>query len=85
MAFKTGDKTMMQIIEQTDEEKLAMYMKCKKVELAKMLIECNRIIALRPSTYMSTFDNTAHNYEPDLNSTSGNCRVCGQSKWNHRS
>jgi len=34
----------MQIVEQTDEEKLAMYMKCKKKQLAKMLIQCNKII-----------------------------------------
>ena len=33
---------MMKVIEQTDEEKLAMYMKLSKVELAKMLIEANR-------------------------------------------
>lgn len=33
------------IIDQTDEEKLAMYMeKCSKEELAKMLIECNKCL-----------------------------------------
>ena len=32
----------MQVIEQTDEEKLKMYMKCKKKDLAKMLIESNK-------------------------------------------
>ena len=32
-----------QVIEQTDEEKLKMYMKCKKIDLAKMLIEKERI------------------------------------------
>ena len=35
---------MMQIIEMTDEEKTTMYMKCKKTELVKMLIECNKRI-----------------------------------------
>lgn len=35
---------MMQEIEQTDEEKLKMYMGCSKAKLAKMLIECNRIL-----------------------------------------
>ena len=39
---------MVTIIEQTDEEKLAMYMKCSKTELAKMLIQCNKIIDHRP-------------------------------------
>lgn len=35
---------MIQIIEQTDEEKTAMYMKCNKAELVMMLIECNKRI-----------------------------------------
>ena len=35
---------MMQIVKQTTKEKLKMYMKCSKLELAKMLIECNRIL-----------------------------------------
>jgi hypothetical protein len=33
---------MMQIIEQTDEEKLAMYMKMPKKKIAEMLIQCNK-------------------------------------------
>ena len=36
---------MVQIIEQTDEEKLAMYMRLPKKKLAEMLIECNKIIS----------------------------------------
>jgi urease beta subunit len=35
---------MMQIVEQTHEEKLAMYMKLPKKQLAKMLIECNTLL-----------------------------------------
>lgn len=38
----------MRIAEQTDEEKLKKYMKCTKKELAKMLIESNRIIQSYP-------------------------------------
>ena len=34
----------MQVVDTTDEEKLKMYMKCKKKYLAKMLIEANRIL-----------------------------------------
>jgi len=34
----------MQIVQQTDKEKLAMYMKVKKKQLAEMLIQCNKII-----------------------------------------
>jgi hypothetical protein len=33
-----------QIVEQTDEEKLKMYMECTKEELANMLIEANKVI-----------------------------------------
>ena len=36
----------MQIVKQTDEEKLKMYMKCNKEELAKMLIEANKVISI---------------------------------------
>ena len=35
---------MMQVIEQTFDEKFQMYKKCKKKTLIKMLIECNRIL-----------------------------------------
>ena len=35
---------MMQVTEQTHDEKLKMYMKCTKQKLAEMLIECNRIL-----------------------------------------
>jgi hypothetical protein len=31
-----------QVIEMTDEEKLVMYMKCTKKQLAEMLIQCNK-------------------------------------------
>jgi hypothetical protein len=36
---------MMHVIEMTHEEKVAMYMKCNKAELIKMLIESNRQLA----------------------------------------
>lgn len=36
----------MQVVEQTYEEKVAMYMKCTKKELIAMLIQCN--LLLRP-------------------------------------
>ena len=40
----------MQIAEQTDEEKLVMYMKCTKKQLAEMLIQCNKILDTIPKT-----------------------------------
>jgi hypothetical protein len=33
---------MIQIVKQTDKQKLAMYMKLKKKEIAKMLVQANK-------------------------------------------
>lgn len=35
---------MMHIIKQTDEEKMAMYMKMPKKKIAEMLIQCNKVL-----------------------------------------
>ena len=35
---------MVHIIEQTDQEKYKMYMKCEKSDLVKMLITCNNYL-----------------------------------------
>lgn len=37
----------MQVIQQTDEEKTAMYMKLPKKEIIAMLIQCNKILDSR--------------------------------------
>jgi len=47
---------MYQIVEMSYEEKIEMYKKCKKIDLIKMLIECNKIIAASKPTI--TYDNT---------------------------
>jgi len=36
---------MFQIVEQTHEEKIAMYMKLTKAQLAEMLVNCNIALA----------------------------------------
>ena len=41
------ENNFMQIVEQTHEEKIAMYMKCTKKELIEMLIECNRLLHIK--------------------------------------
>jgi hypothetical protein len=38
---------MIQIIQQTDEEKMAMYMKLPKKKIIEMLIQCNKILDSR--------------------------------------
>lgn len=35
---------MMQIIQQTDEEKMVMYLKLPKKKIIEMLIQCNKIL-----------------------------------------
>lgn len=42
---------MMQIIDQTDEQKMSMYMKLSKKEIIEMLIACNKILDARPVKY----------------------------------
>ena len=37
----------MQVIQQTDEEKMAMYMKLPKKKIIEMLIQCNKILDSR--------------------------------------
>ena len=51
---------IVQVVKQTHEEKVAMYMKCKKKELAEML-------ATRDD-YDEMLDNTENNYYDSTNS-----------------
>lgn len=49
LIFKVVPKEMketnfMQIIKQTDKEKMVMYMRCTKKKLALMLIQANKIV-----------------------------------------
>ena len=47
---------MLQVLNMTNKERVKMYMKCKKKQLAKMLAERDRIKALgRPSTTTSVY------------------------------
>ena len=39
-----------QVVPMTYEQKVSSYMKLSKIDLIKMLIECNRIIESIPST-----------------------------------
>ncbi len=52
---------MMQIIEQTHDETVAMYLKlCTKKELAEMLASCNEVIGQIPvKVVMSDADHTS--------------------------
>jgi hypothetical protein len=66
---------MIQEIEQTKEQKTAMYMKLSKKELVKMLIQCNDIIAsliYNVIPYISQVTSTT-NYASGI----GKCESCG--------
>jgi hypothetical protein len=78
---------MMQVIEQTPEEKLKMYMKCSKVELAKMLIECNRLLTAQMevknlSSNLPVIGSCHHQWYKDTTTTAlqWKCALCGQPK-----
>ena len=61
---------MMQVIEQTHEETVAMYMKCSKKELAEMLATCNEALRSRPMTYF--------HYQPAFELTSSLYRLANR-------
>ena len=44
---------MIQVIEQTDEEQMAMYMELSKEKLVEMLIECNKELSRRVNEFNS--------------------------------
>lgn len=47
----------MHVVQQTDKEKLAMYMRLKKLELANMLVQCNKLLEAKvilPSSTTAT-------------------------------
>lgn len=44
---------MLQVIEQTRDEKIAMYMKLTKRELAEMLVNCNEALTARSQQWQS--------------------------------
>jgi len=66
---------MVHVVEQTQEEKMAMYMKLSKKELSSMLIQANRAIELMNPipVYYPYKDSTAKNpYDPPFIVTCGN-------------
>ncbi len=68
----------MRIVEQNDDEKMAMYMKCTKKELASMLIQCNKHL---PSPTIT--DEACPLFVSNKNNTSIICDNCGKEQWKH--
>ena len=69
---------MLQIIEQSDSEKMAMYMKLTKGELIEMLIQANKHLDSFKPQIECNF------YRLDTNTTGGNCINCGKASWEHQ-
>lgn len=70
---------MVQIVEQTHEEKLAMYMKLSKKELVEMLISCNDFIRMQKPTVAYVCEHDLA-WQVDHLSFAGGffyCRKCG--------
>jgi len=71
------DINYMQVVKQTHDEIVDMYMKCTKKQLAEMLIECNRLLDINVNRvskneecYYSTtttgrYENTENDIETD--------------------
>ncbi len=76
---------MYRIIEQTDAEKMTMYMKSSKKELISMLIECNKVIdKFTPIINTEKSSNSGCDlFFPNYASTAFECVNCGQPKENH--
>jgi hypothetical protein len=66
---------MYQVVEQTYEEKFAMYLKLSKRELIEMLIEANKHIALRPLNY-TPFEVTGFLPVEDICPKNGGSGIC---------
>lgn len=54
---------MLQVIEQTHEEKMEMYLTFSKEELAKMLIECNRLLSSQIKVTIPDINNEYASFE----------------------
>jgi len=78
---------MYQIVETTHDEKMKMYMKCTKVELAKMLIECNRqltaTLEAKNLQQYAVIGSCQHLWVKDNSTTSIReyCQLCGTPKY----
>ncbi len=69
---------MLQIIEQTDDQKEAMYMKLPKKKIISMLIECNKI-----ANYQHSFKACCSNCGiTEIFSKDNYCNCCGHKQPN---
>ena len=69
---------MLQILEQTHEEKVKMYMKSTKLELIEMLIQCNLILDSRPVEYFNINEETETKPLPCICKTPEQKSVCAK-------
>jgi hypothetical protein len=68
---------MYQVIEQTDEEKKAMYMELPKEKLVEMLVQCNKIIGARNKLVVPSHPDTHTHYFIQYDDHWRKCAHCG--------
>lgn len=79
---------MVQVVEQTHEEKVKMYNKLPKKELINMLINCNNMIKsltenktiVMPLSSVKTFDTVEHKHFFVERDSIITCSTCGEFK-----
>ena len=77
---------MIRIVEMSDEEKLEMYMRMKKKDLSKMLIEANKLLDMvvnRLPIVHNVDPDCPLGYSPNHKSTGLECVHCGRGKYAH--
>lgn len=80
---------MIQIVEQTHDEKVDLYKKCTKLELIEMLISCNLHLEavtkqLNKLSVSGRSEQLCRTFFPDGKTTSATkCQFCGKEKWEH--
>lgn len=67
---------MVQVIEQSREEKINMYMELDKSQLIDMLINCNDLIRNLQGCRV---------FVPDSRTSAQKCKFCGKDPWQHSS
>lgn len=73
---------MIQTIEMTEPEKVAMYMKCTKKKLITMLLENQRLVKHFTPKF-TIVESPCNNYFPNSSSTAMECLNCGKGKYQH--
>ena len=76
ITFGKTIRQMIQIVEQTHEQKMSMYMKLSKKKLAEMLIQCNTLLESKPLEIV--YPKGCHHNMIQKDAYWRSCTHCGQ-------